>query len=117
MRGKAGVRVVLTLLVALAGCASMQFGAPLRIDRIDSLTPKVSLKSDVLLALGEPSGTGAMRFNPQIARRDVWFYEHLNVDSSLVGSSQKVTILLVFFDGDRYDGHYWFGEQQRMGPR
>jgi hypothetical protein len=98
--------VLLVCLFALVSCASLEAGAPIGIDRLASLTPKVSAKSDVLLALGEPSGTGATRFNPQIPKRGIWFYEHITSS----GFSQKVTILLIFFDGDRYDGHYWFGE-------
>ena len=102
--------LVLVLLL-LAGCASVELGAPIRIDRLGALTPKVSARSDVLLALGEPNGTGGMRFNPEVGRRAVWFYEHIDAGAS----TQKVTILLVFFDGDRYDGHYWFGEKVTIG--
>jgi hypothetical protein len=98
--------VTVLLALALAGCASIELGAPIRIDRLVALTPKVSARSDVLLALGEPSGTGGMRFNPEVGRRAVWFYEHIDAGAS----TQKITILLVFFDADRYDGHYWFGE-------
>lgn len=104
---------LLLALLALSGC-TMRLGVPPRVDQLGSLTLNVSVKSDVLLALGEPNGTGALLFDPQSARRDVWFYEYAKATSTLTSSKQEVLILLVFFDGDRYGGHYWFGEHANM---
>ncbi len=111
------IAVFALMLFGLGGCMSMELGAPIRIDRLPQLTPKVSSKSDVLLSLGEPSGTGAMRWSADVAPRSVWFYENIRSVSNLVtsGNQQKVTILLVLFNGDRYDGHYWFGEDVAVG--
>lgn len=98
-------------LLGLQGCAMrMEMGSPPRIDRLTQLVPHVSTKADVLLAMGEPRGYGMARWNAATAPERVWAYEY-NVSE---GSRVQVTMLLLFFSGDRYDGHFWFGDELNL---
>ncbi len=92
---------------AVQGCAMrMEMGAPPRLERLAQLTPAVSSRNDVLLALGEPRGYGAARLEPALGRQQVWLYEH----SVSEGADVRLTMLLVFFDGDAYGGYMWFAD-------
>ena len=83
----------------------MEMGAEPRIAALSTLSPGISSRSEVLLALGEPRGHGAVRIDPRPeTRRGIWYYELVRTD----GSEVSLKILLVFIDGDRYDGHIWF---------
>jgi hypothetical protein len=93
------------LATFLAGCAiNSKYGSPPKVDRIGLLKRGMSVKSDVLAALGEPRGHGAARFHLLPTPREIWFYEYVESD----GVRTKLKFLLVFFDADRYDGHLWF---------
>lgn len=102
--------VLLIAFLALAGlqsCATrLEIGSPPQVDRLAQLTPQISTKNDVLLTLGEPRGYGAARLNPSLKQQDVWLYEH----SLSEGADIHLTMLVVFFVGDRYDGHMWFAD-------
>ena len=100
-----GRLAALLLIGCIAGCAgSIRWGAAPRVDRLDGLKPGTSTTADVLLALGEPRGRGATRFSPDLPPRSTWFYELVESD----GKNVKLKILVVFIDGQRYDGHFWF---------
>ena len=109
---KAGGLLVAVFLAGLAvaglqGCAGrMEMGAPPALHRLDQLKPHVSTKNDVLLTLGEPRGYGAARLDPSFTPQRVWLYEH-NVTE---GKNIQLTMLLVFFSGDTYDGYMWFAD-------
>lgn len=91
----------------LQGCATrMEIGAPPALDRLNQLTPHVSTRNDVLLTLGEPRGYGAARLDPGFTPQRVWLYEH-NVSE---GRNIQITMLLVFFTGEKYDGYMWFAD-------
>lgn len=103
---------ILALACALAmagvqGCATrLEIGAPPSLARLAQLTPQVSSRNDVLLALGEPRGYGAAQLDAALGRQRVWLYEH----SVSEGMDVRLTMLLVFFDGDAYDGYMWFAD-------
>ena len=73
-------------------------------NQLSLLKQGVSVKSDVLAALGEPRGYGAGRFHALPTPREIWFYEYMETD----GVRTQLKFLLVFLDADRYDGHLWF---------
>lgn len=69
-----------------------------------------SVKDDVRKLLGEPNGSGECFLPGQDAPREVWFYEDIEVtgsrsvpDAVMVDLRQQ--ILLVFFEGDKFDGY------------
>jgi hypothetical protein len=102
--------LVLALLVITSGCAStIKVGLPPRTDQLDTLRLSESSRADVLLALGQPQGNGAVRFalGPS---RSIWFYDYTEVAGKVVG----LKILLVFFEHDKYDGHLWFASTQEF---
>ena len=93
------------LATFLAGCAtSIKYGSPPKVNQLSILKQGVSVKSDVLAALGEPRGYGAGRFHALPTPREIWFYEYMETD----GVRTQLKFLLVFLDADRYDGHLWF---------
>ncbi len=84
----------------------------------------VSPKADVQRVLGLPSGTGAAFFPVMKSGGDeVWYYEDIEVTG--LGSAYQegtVTVLplntrqqvvLIFFEGDTFDGNLWFSNVQR----
>lgn len=96
----------------LSGCTMMEpieFGYEPDFERLDSLEIGVSSKTDVLLALGQPRGEGAAEFNPQAGRpRHIWFYEYMRT----INKDVDLTILIVLFEDDRYDGYWWFSSTE-----
>jgi hypothetical protein len=93
------------LATFLAGCAtSIKYGSPPKVNQLSLLKQGVSVKSDVLAALGEPRGYGAGRFHALPTPREIWFYEYMETD----GVRTQLKFLLVFLDADKYDGHLWF---------
>lgn len=102
----------LALLGLLAGCApTIKYGSLPRTDRLDTLRAGVSSTGDVLLALGEPRGSGMARLiSVDQTPRKIWFYEYTEAQ----GSRIDLKILLVFFHQERYDGHLWFSSAQLL---
>jgi len=94
----------------------MEFGARPRVERLGGLTRGVTTRADVLLALGEPRGSGGAAMDPGASPEEIWLYEFVKTD----GREITLHILLVFFDEDRYDGHLWFQSvdtARRLGSR
>lgn len=106
----------------LAGCASRTavttgpFAEARRID--EELRRGVSTKSDVERLLGKPNGSGASRL-PLTTPREVWFYHNIETgDAKVEGRASggginvrvdtRQQVLLVFFDGDKFDGYMWW---------
>ena len=93
------------------GCASrVEIGSPPRVERLAQLKPRISTKNDVLLTLGEPRGYGAARLDPTFNPQRVWLYEHTIAE----GKDIKLTMLLIFFADDLYDGHMWFADTTNL---
>ena len=97
--------VVLCMVASLlAGCMTLQYGWQPPVERLQSLNPGVSTPADVLMALGEPRGRGMVRYIPEAAPRNIWFYEYVETD----GRAVNIKFLLVFFEKERYEGNFWF---------
>ncbi len=104
---------VLGLLVLAAGCAALPtitigYRAPLQ--NLDRLISEKSTAADVRAALGEPRGYGAARYTSDQPLRKVWYYEFIQIKGSQIG----LNIILVFFQGDRYDGYLWFSAKELL---
>jgi hypothetical protein len=110
----------LTALTVLMLAASAACTPSASVGRMPSVTPLttdlvlgVSTRDDVRHALGDPSGEGGYSFIMDFRPRDVWFFHELKVTDmkavhDTVVMNMRQRILLVFFDGDRYDGYMWY---------
>ncbi len=102
------------LLAGLAAlgtaCYPAHFGFRPHAERLPELRVGVSTKGDVEALLGRPLGHGAARFAPELARGDLWVYGYVAYEGGLPRIEEW--ILLVFFAGDRYDGHLWRSNRQ-----
>jgi hypothetical protein len=69
-----------------------------------------SSQADVLQALGEPRGRGMARLAGVERPRLILFYDAYR------GEAQRIdmTFLVVFLDGERYDGHLWMSSSQLL---
>ena len=76
------------------------------------LTRGVTKKADVVLAIGEPQGTGGAVLPTDGTGKEVWYYENIRVKILQMKGRQQV--LLVFFRGEVYDGYLWFDVHQDM---
>lgn len=107
-----------TVLLA-AGCAgSVATGGAQAWSNLDQLKSKFergrTTKGDVLLVFGEPHGVGAFGGFDSVRRRlgaaagpeQAWYYENVASDIG-TGISQRQRLLLVFFNGDLFDGYVW----------
>jgi hypothetical protein len=94
------------LSLILAGCAlpPMEAGKMPKTEALSSLVTGRSTPEQVRALLGEPQGGGAARYRPDLPRHTVWYYELVQMKGDQVG----INILLVLFDGGRYDGYLWF---------
>ena len=80
----------------------------------DGLVRGVSEKSDVVLAFGEPQGTGGAMLPTDRTAKEVWYYE--NIQAQILSLKGRQQVLLVFFKGDLYDGYFWFDVRQDSQP-
>ena len=73
-----------------------------------------STRADVERLLGHASGIGGSRLPPDWQSRDLWFYEAIKTEKAqaagqgIIHVEMTQEILLVFFDGDRFDGYLWY---------
>jgi len=121
-RPPARIGILLVASLLLAACSlygtdasqTARYGFAPRIDRLQTLQKGVSTEADVLLALGEPSGRGAARLSPErAAPTQVWVYE-LRV---VKGDTERQKSLMVFLDGQRYEGYLWFSSKELLDAR
>lgn len=107
----AALLIALLALAGLQGCATrLEMGSPPRVDKLETLKPHVSTQNDVLLTLGEPRGYGSARLDPDFPHQRVWLYEY----SVSEGKNIQITMLLVFFSRDTYDGYMWFADATNL---
>jgi len=71
---------------------------------VEELTPQVSTKEDVLHVLGPPRGYGMAKMIEVAGPRTIWYYESMDASSMKI----RIAMLLVFFDGELFDGYMWF---------
>jgi hypothetical protein len=103
--------------ILLAGCAAVRWGAPPRVEHLASLTPGVSTKADLLMALGAPRGYGAARFSPEAPPMKLWYYEYVRSNGGDITLDILVVILSKKENDDqteKYDGHLWFSSHSRL---
>jgi len=108
---------IVACLTFLTGCVSLQFGSPPRVDHLASLTPGVSTKADLLMALGSPRGYGKGRLSQESPPMKLWFYEYMEAK----GQDISLKILIVMLgkgenesDSERYEGHLWFHSGSKL---
>ena len=102
---------IFALLTLFAGCMKVKFGSmPNTMALQTQLTQHVSNKADVLRVLGPPRGYGMMRLPAMPNPNVLWFYEFTESD----GNNVDLKILLVFFDGEKYNGHFWFSSFEKI---
>ena len=96
------------LVVGLVGltvaCAQIKLGVNPPVDRLSELTVGVSTKAEVRQIIGRPQGEGASRIPDFPGYRDLWSYEIVSIG----GTTSEYVILLIFFEGEIYDGYLWF---------
>jgi hypothetical protein len=64
----------------------------------------ISTREDVTAAFGTPDGKGIENFPTSRRPRTVWSY----LSGEVIKSGEQRLHLLIYFDGDRYDGYLWF---------
>jgi hypothetical protein len=69
-----------------------------------------STTDDVRRLIGEPNGSGGMLLPTDPEPRTVWFYEKFEVTAEGKQIDVKQDVLLIFFQGDRFDGYWWFSD-------
>ena len=76
-----------------------------------NLVQEKSNKQDVLDALGTPRGYGIISL-PEFEGppRTIWYYEYLRAG----GGKLDMTLLLVFFDREKYDGYLWYASKEKL---
>ena len=79
-------------------------GFRVRFNELANLEPDGSTRADVLMALGEPLGTGGMRWCRDLETQTVWVYEYITGSDG----TAHVDVLLIYLAGDRYRGYLWF---------
>lgn len=120
---KSRLTVLLTALVSvlLSGCASTVTTGPFtQLPRIETeLKRGVSTKADVQRVLGDPKGTGNAVLPVDPRSREVWYYADIEGTraaierAGLVRLELREQMLLVFFQGEIFDGFLWFSN---VGP-
>lgn len=99
----------LALCGALAGCVGLaawtRTGIRPNVALLeDELRVGESTKADVRYFLGRPYGQGGDMLPTASVARSTWVYYYAEESAS----TSRYVLLLVFFDGDRYDGYLWF---------
>lgn len=119
-----GLFFLALLIVFPAACGSGYFQAQVD-DRPDinlletSLQLGKSRRADVLAALGEPMGRGAamLPIDPKPNAETMWSYHYEEIQAENpfrhTPSESRGIFLLVFFDGDIYDGYMWYSSLPR----
>ena len=106
--------LLMLLTFLLGGCApSFSFGNTPRINRLSELRRGVSTASDVRRVLGEPRGKGATHI--PVGMRALWLYDSGSFDGN--SRRNQLRFLLVFMDGETYDGYLWFDIDTKFEER
>jgi hypothetical protein len=105
--------VTAPFVVLLGGCASISFdfGTPPKIEHLRQLRRGASSISEVRSLLGSPRGKGAVRI--PVGYRTLWLYDSGRFDPN----RSRIRYLLVFIDGETYDGYLWFDVDTKYEER
>lgn len=113
------VAAIFMVLFLAAGCMpKIEYGEAPNVGKLRDLQVGVSTKANVRDTLGVPRGDGKLRMaNKELVEagraeevREIWYYELTRLD----GLTAHIKILLVFFNGDTYDGHLSFAASELM---
>jgi len=121
--------LVLFVTIGRGWAESSGSSTPGPFDKVDRLGTDLkrgtSSKADVERLLGAPTGRGVTLLPTQNAPRDVWVYQLVRRGKvHHEGSAQGVPLvrvdikqhfLMVFFEGDRFDGYLWSNWVQPVG--
>ena len=122
----------LTLALALwwpleASCQTFGTGAFTKVSQIEKeLKRGVSSKAEVRRVLGTPKGFGAslLPLNlPERLQREVWYYEDIELkdakfqEGGAIQARYRQQVLVVFFDGEVFDGYMWFTNAMNLGDK
>lgn len=88
----------------------MRFGTPIVTEGLESLEIGDATRADVLLALGQPRGHGAVHLSQEPTSREILLYEFIESDGKNVG----LEILTVYMVDERFDGYLWFASSERV---
>lgn len=105
--------VITSAALAAAGCTiPVRLGNPLSPRALeDSLVIGKSTPADVKAALGHPQAVGRSMLPIASKPRTIWFYNY----GEGTTDDGRMTIILVLFDEDRYDGYFWVSSLPRVG--
>jgi hypothetical protein len=105
------ILLIIAVLTLVVGCMQVKYGRMPDTAALQSqLTQHVSSKADVLKVLGPPRGYGMANLSMMPNPHATWFYEYLESD----GKNVDFKMLLVFFDGETYSGHFWFSSVEQI---
>ena len=107
MRAASALAIAAFLVTA---CMTVTHGVNPQTAGLAQLKPGESKSADVLLNLGEPRGKGTAHLSPEFPARDIWFYEYVKSD----GHTVNLKMLIVFMNGDVYDGYLWFSSLDKF---
>ena len=108
----------LALLVLAAACDKISFELGPKVTDLEVLEEALilgqSTPEDVRAVLGEPTGDGAVMLPILDSKpRTAWSYYHTEsqfviTDRGSFSGDNRLMLLLIYFDNDRYDGYMWF---------
>lgn len=107
-------------------CQTFGSGAFTKVSLIEKeLKRGVSRKSEVRTVLGTPKGFGAALLPlrlPERLQREVWYYEDIELKDAkfqegTIHARFRQQVLVVFFDGDVFDGYMWFTNAMNLGDK
>ena len=109
-----------------AFCQTFSSGAFTKVPLIEKeLKRGVSRKAEVRTVLGTPKGFGAALLPlrlPERLQREVWYYEDIELKDAkfqegTIHARFRQQVLVVFFDGDVFDGYMWFTNAMNLGDK
>lgn len=118
------VLVSAALSLQKASAADIGTGAFTKVFVIDSeLQRGVAKKTDVRRVLGTPKGFGDAVLPQVHRRREIWYYEDIELkdlksgEGGVLQGNFRQQVLLVFFEGEVFDGYMWFTNVQELSKR
>jgi len=106
-----GLIIFLVFLCGICSACGVKTGEFFQADLLETkLIAGESKKADVLLILGEPSGTGGAVIPTDPEQQEIWYYENFEMP----WMSMEQQILLVFFKQNIFDGYLWFSNNLKM---